>query len=508
MLAQSFPLMLVLFFLFPRIGPLWTMPLKSTAAQTGMSDRLRPGDVSQLSQSDEVAFRVRFDGAIPPQSELYWRGLVMSRLDGDSWRSLRYFEIPATERREVPVARLGETLDYSVLMAPTQQNWLYGLRYARAERGGVMHLPDFRLYSPVEVENELLYRVRSWPGTRLEPELSQWRRRVETELPGNDNPRTRELARSLRGESVSNADFVERALSFFRDGGFRYTLQPPLLAEQNAMDDFVFGARRGFCEHFAYAFTVMMRAADVPARIVAGYLGGEVNPVDRTVLVHQFDAHAWVEVWLAGEGWVRVDPTAVVAPDRIEFGLERAVAAEGSFLANSPFSLVRYRGIGLVNAIRLRYEALTYRWQSWMTGFDGAAQVDFLRGMLGEISVSRSLLLLFGSGALVIGAVSLLLFRGSRADARAPFEEELLRFQETLWRSGLERRPGETPAQLAGRAAGRWPAESAIIASLQQTLSRRIYGPELSVDDRRLLRSVRQQLRTVRKKLRGATTFE
>lgn len=495
MLLQSVPLMLVLFFLFPRIGPLWTMPLKSQAAQTGMSDRLRPGDVSRLSLSAEVAFRVRFEGPIPPASELYWRGLVMSRLDGDEWRSLRYFEVPAVERSEPPLQVTGSPLSYQVMLNPTQQNWLYGLRYARSPRRGVMQLHDFRMFSPVEVENDFLYKVNSWPETALEQQLSDWRRRTETRLPMGDNPRTVALARELRAASASDQEFVSNVLNYFRNNDFRYTLQPPLLPDRNAMDQFVLGTQRGFCEHFAYAFAVMMRAVGIPARIVAGYLGGETNPVNRTVIVHQFDAHAWNEVWLAGQGWVRIDPTAVVSPDRLRFGLERALAGEGSFLSDSPLSPLRFRGVDWVNSVRLRYDALTYRWQSWVVGFDGEAQFDLLHDVLGEISVTRSLVVLLGTGAAVMGVVSLFLFRRRPNRRRPPFETEMLRYQQGLWRRGIPPLPGETPAALTRRATQRWPSESARIEALYRQLARCLYGPPTVLIDDRMRRTLRKQLR-------------
>lgn len=498
MLLQSVPLMLVLFFLFPRIGPLWSVPLKSHTAQTGMSDRLRPGDVSQLSQSADVAFRVHFEGEIPPASQLYWRGLVMSRLDGDTWRSLRYFEVPASERREADVQPQGDALSYSIIMTPTQQNWLYALRYARSSKGGVMLLNDFRLYSPVIIENEYQYSVQSWPQTALELELSPWRASVERELPAGDNPETRALAETLYAEAGSDRAYVEAALDYFRNEAFFYTLQPPLLGDQNPMDQFLFGTRRGFCEHYAYAFVVMMRSVGIPARIVGGYLGGEINPVNRTVIVHQFDAHAWTEVWLEGEGWVRVDPTAAVAPDRILYGLERAVASEGSFLATSPLSPLRYRGINWINSLRLRYDALTYRWQSWVVGFDGQAQFDLLRGVLGEISVSRSLGVLLGSGALTIALVALFLFRDRRPAPRPIYEEELARFQKVLWQRGLEPLPGETPAQLTERAAQKWPRQAESLRALYRALARLVYGTaDREIDSKRLLRELRKRIRGI-----------
>ncbi|WOJ94295.1 DUF3488 and transglutaminase-like domain-containing protein [Congregibacter variabilis] len=498
MLLQAVPLMLVLFFLFPRIGPLWSVPLKSHTAQTGMSDRLRPGDVSQLSQSTDVAFRARFEGDIPPVSQLYWRGTVMSALEDGTWRSLRYFEIPAQNRRAPQVQTEGESLRYNIIMAPTQQNWLFALRYARTPKPGVMELNDFRLYSPAIIENEYQYDAQSWPDTPVEKELSPWRRGVETALSPSDNPRTRQLAESLYARSDTPRAFVDAVLGHFRNEAFFYTLQPPLLGDQDMMDQFLFGSRRGFCEHYAYAFAVMMRSVGIPARIVGGYLGGEVNPVNRTVIVHQFDAHAWNEVWFEDEGWVRVDPTAAVAPDRILYGLERAVAGEGSFLSASPLSPLRYRGIGWINSMRLRYDALTYRWQSWVTGFDGQAQFDLLRSVLGEISVSRSLGLLLGSGVLTMAVVSLFLFRGPRAFPRPAFETELLRFQEALWRRGLKPIPGETPGQLTERAASRWPEQAETLRALYRALELSVYAPlAASQNSDRLRRELRTRIRAI-----------
>ncbi|MFK7831131.1 MAG: transglutaminaseTgpA domain-containing protein [Congregibacter sp.] len=503
MLVQAFPLMVVLFFLFPRIGPLWSVPLKSHTAKTGMSDMLRPGDVSLLSQSADVAFRAQFDGDIPPASSLYWRGLVMSALDDGAWRALRYFEVPASERTQTPVELEGESLDYSVIMSPTQQNWVYALRHAQSNKPGLMALNDFRLYSPVIIENEYQYSVVSWPEAQLEPSLSDWRRRTELRLPTNDNPQTIQLARELRDAAGSDEVFVERVLDYFAREPFFYTLQPPLLGADSIMDRFLFESRRGFCEHYAYAFAVMMRSAGVPARIVAGYLGGEVNPVNRTVIVHQFDAHAWNEVWFEDRGWVRVDPTAAVAPDRILYGLERAVAAEGSFLSDSPLSPLRFRGVNWVNSLRLRYDALTYRWQSWVTGFDGAAQFDLLRGVLGEISVTRSLAVLLGSGVLTVALVSLILFRDSIREQRSPVEKHLLRFRRTLLRKGLSPRQGETTAQLTERATARWPQHAQQLQRLSLQLQTFVYaaqarGVMAPGDNRAMKRQISQLGRRLR----------
>ncbi|MDO8862897.1 DUF3488 and transglutaminase-like domain-containing protein [Haliea sp. E1-2-M8] len=462
MLAQAFPLMLVLFFLFPRIGPLWTVPVKSHAARTGVSDFMKPGDISSLSQSDEVAFRAEFEGDIPPRSELYWRGLVFSVLDDGAWRSLRYHELPGAEMRQQATEPAGPELSYSVLMMPTQQNWLYSLRYARARQSGVIPTPDFRLFSPVEIEDQLRYRVSSWPQTPLETELSDWRRSTELVLPATGNPRSRELAAELHAASTSDAAFVDAVLAHFNRENFVYTLQPPLLSGPDPMDQFLFQSRRGFCEHYAYAFTLMMRAAGVPARVVAGYQGGEINPVNGTVIVHQFDAHAWSEVWLEGQGWVRVDPTGAVSPDRIELGLEQALAGEGSFLANSPLSPLRYRSVNWVNMLRLRYDALTYRWQSWVVGFNSEEQYSLLQDLFGSVRAQTFVIIVLASGALVLVPVAWLLLGRHRRRPLDPAQQLYLAFCARLVRRGLARERGEGPRAFCQRVAhadpalGRW----------------------------------------------------
>ena len=457
MVLQAMPLMLVLFFLFPRIGPLWTVPVKSHTAKTGMSDFMKPGDISNLSQSADVAFRVQFAGSIPDRSQLYWRGLVFSKLEQGAWTSLGHWDVPIAERRQQAVETSGASLDYSVIMEPTQQSWLFSLRYATPDRPGILAAPDFRLFSLAIVEAEFQYAVSSWPEAVLDLELSAWRRKVEVRLPGSDNPRLRELAASLRAASDSDQDYIDDVLDHFNTQPFVYTLKPPLLPDDDAMDVFMFDTRRGFCEHYAYAFTVMMRAAGIPARVVAGYQGGEVNPVNKTVIVHQFDAHAWAEVWLPGEGWVRVDPTAAVAPQRIEMGLEEAVAAEGTFLADSPLSPLRYRSVAWINQLRLRYDALTYRWQSWVVGFDGQVQFKLLRDVFGEVSAGRFAAALIGTWALVLLPVAISLLRKRDTKPQRPLDKLYLQLCERLEKLGYPRMTGESAVHYAERVSQQCP---------------------------------------------------
>jgi hypothetical protein len=460
MLLQALPLMVVLFVLFPRFGPLWNVPINSSAGKTGMSDFMKPGDVAKLSQSADVAFRVKFDGSIPPNSDLYWRGLVFSRLEQGVWSGLGHYDVPLKEQRPADVATQGVPLSYSIIMEPTQQKWLYGLHYAHSQTPGVMHTADYRLFSPGTVEMEYLYRVDTWKDSVVEPELSEWRRKVETKLPPSGNPETRQLVQELRVTASSDEAFIDLVLDKFNREPYVYTLQPGTLSEGDRIDQFMFQTRRGFCEHYASAFVFMMRAGGVPARVVAGYQGGETNPVNKTVIVHQFDAHAWAEVWIENKGWIRTDPTAAVSPQRIEMGLEEAMASEGSFLSADLLSPMRYRNIPLLNQIRLRYDALTYRWQSWVVGFDNNRQMELLRSFFGEISARSFAAAFLGSWALVLIPVAISLLRKRDTHPISPADKHYRIFCDRVARLGLQRRPGEAPSEFASRAVAALPESS------------------------------------------------
>lgn len=476
MLLQAMPMMVVLFFVFPRFGPLWNVPIKSHAAKTGMSDFMKPGDVASLSQSADVAFRAKFDGDIPPKSALYWRGLVFSRLEQGVWSALGYYDVPIQEQRATSIAVDGEPLRYSVIMEPTQQNWLYALLYAQSNSPGVMHSPDFRLFSPGPLEAEYMYSANSWTNVPVETQLTPWRRTVETKLPPDGNPRTRQLALDMRSTVDSDEDFVNLVLEKFTRESYVYTLRPGALGQRHQIDQFMFQTRRGFCEHYASAFVYMMRAAGIPARVIAGYQGGEINPVNRTVIVHQFDAHAWAEVWLPHTGWKLVDPTAAISPQRIEYGLEEAMASEGSFLAAAPLSPLRYRSIPLLNHLRLRYDALTYQWQSWVVNFNSAQQFQLLHGVFGEISVRLFATLLLGSWALVLIPVAISLFRRRATNPVSPLAKNYRLFCERMARLGLERAPGETPAHFAQRAATAVPGYSEQLLRITGLYNELAYG--------------------------------
>ncbi|MEP5766537.1 MAG: DUF3488 and transglutaminase-like domain-containing protein [Halieaceae bacterium] len=493
MLAQSFPLMILLFFVFPRIGPLWSVPLKSSSARSGVSDFMSPGDIANLSLSDEVAFRVQFDGNIPPRSKLYWRGLVFSRLDENTWRSLRWAEIPGDGRRATRPLLEGEPLDYSIILEPTQQNWLYVLPYAATSDRGIMASNDFRLVSPVPVQDQKRYQVRSWLQAPLETSLAEWRRSAELQLPATGSPRSRALAQAMFDDAGGDAlRYAQDVLSMFTRDEFFYTLQPPLLGD-DPVDDFLFQSRRGFCEHYAAAFGFLMRAAGVPARVVAGYQGGEVNPVNGTVIVHQFDAHAWNEIWLQGRGWIRVDPTAAIAPDRIEFGLEQALQGEGSFLANTPLSPLHFRNINWINSLRLQLDAVNYSWQLFVLKYDSDQQYQLFNRLMGQFSSRGLVLLIVGLWVLIllpIVVATLWRRKGLRLD---PATRAYSEFCDKLSRSGLARARQEAPGDYARRVTASRPELAAEVSAITRTYEAISYRSQTSPDGLAMLqRQVRR----------------
>ncbi|MEL7372926.1 MAG: DUF3488 and transglutaminase-like domain-containing protein, partial [Pseudomonadota bacterium] len=325
-LSLALPLLLALWVLFPRVpGPFWAIPTESGGASTGLSSTMSPGDISNLSKSNALAFRASFEGPTPAPSQRYWRAIIMDRFDGRSWAANENWAMPEPNA----VVPIGPEVRYTVRMEPTDQRWMYALDIPVSRTGRGMLMTRFQtLESRKPINERKEYDVVSVLEYTTSTRMQAPRFSYNTDLPDGVNPRAREFATQLRDESASVEDFANRVLSHFRNEPFFYTLSPPPLG-RNSVDEFVFETRRGFCEHYASAFAFMMRAAGVPARIVAGYQGGEINPLGGFLTVRQSDAHAWTEIWISNRGWVRVDPTAAVAPQRIEQNLESALLESG-----------------------------------------------------------------------------------------------------------------------------------------------------------------------------------
>ncbi len=460
LLLQAVPLMLLLFLALPRFGPFWAVPLNTAAAITGMSDSMSPGDISDLMQSDQVAFRVTFSGENPRQSQLYWRGLVFSHFDGRrwtqtlqqrSWGELGWAADSTTREWMANVDYQGEAVDYDVIMEPSNQPWLFSLAAPRSWSSQIGLGRDLWLQRNRPVNQRIQYSVTSHPTYLFARQgLSEQQLRQELSLPADINPRTLETARAWMAEAGSVDALINRLLAYF-NREFTYTLKPGVLGE-HGIDEFLWENRRGFCEHFSSSFAVFMRAAGVPARVVVGYQGGGFNARENYWVVRQRDAHAWTEVWLAGRGWVMIDPTAAVAPERIERGIDYSLSDEDAELLGNSLA----RSSSFIGDLALRWDALNYQWARWVLNYDAGRRQHLLGRWLGNTDAWRVTLMLLGAGGVIILGLALYLLRQPTAPL-SPWDRQYRYFQRKLARVGLVRAAGEAPRDFAHRVASLHP---------------------------------------------------
>jgi transglutaminase-like putative cysteine protease len=487
LLLQAAPLALLLFLLFPRLpGPFWGIDSRSEA-RTGLDDEMTPGDVSDLSASGDVAFRARFFGAMPPPAQRYWRGPVLHEFDGRSWRRPRAQSFPQTE-----VSFRGPAIRYQVTLEPHARRWVLALdlpsEWAQRE---ITQTYDLTLLSARPINNVAAFELTSHTGYTAGATLAQSMRRKDLDLPRDGtNARSVALGQELAARHADNPRAIVRELlDMFRQQPFEYTMQPPRLAD-NAVDEFLFTTRKGFCEHYASAFTVVMRAAGVPARVVTGYQGGEFNPYGGYLIVRQSDAHAWSEVWIEGSGWMRVDPTAAVAPERIRGGLIDAVAADepvpGRLRDASPVWL----------QVEMGWDAVNDFWNQRVVRFDAQSQFDLL-DRLGVDDPDWRALGLGLAGSLAAFFIALSAYLAWRY--RAPPRDGPSRLHDVvvarLGKRGLTPGPAEGPVAFLERAAAACPDLAQPLADIRKLYAALRYGPAPRADDLQRLKHAVNSLR-------------
>jgi transglutaminase-like putative cysteine protease len=447
-LLKSVPLTAVLFLLFPRIsGPLWGTPSDNANGSTGLSNSMTPGSISRLLESNEIAFRVSFEGAVPDSDRMYWRGPVFGSFNGRTWS-------PLSQRLVNPAPLTIEAdrdafVEYTVTLEPHQRDWLFALEAP----AGLPVLPEFnpritpemQLLAGDPVRRRIRYTMRSYTSFRFgrnadPPELQDW-----LGLPASYNPRTSEfaveLSQRVRSAAPAAEDgdlrLVRAVLERFRNGGYAYTLTPP---------------KRGFCEHYSSAFVVLMRYLGIPARVVTGYQGGELNPIDGFVTVRQSDAHAWAEVWLKNRGWVRIDPTSMVAPVRVD---RSALAAREAGLERS----ATFGDGGWLRVWRFNWEAIQNSWNQWVLSYSQERQ--------------RALVEMFGlaprweSVAIILAVVVGVLLAGMALTSlrtrsvRDPLGDTYRLLREKLERAGVHTAEHCGPRDLYARARRALPVSDA-----------------------------------------------
>ncbi|HTP61435.1 MAG TPA: DUF3488 and transglutaminase-like domain-containing protein [Burkholderiales bacterium] len=463
LLGQAVPAALVLFLLFPRVqGPLWGLPQDAYSALSGLSDTMAPGNLSQLTMSDAIAFRVDFYGDPPPRRTLYWRGPVMWDFDGRTWR------LGSPPLAELPEPRGGTRLEYAVLLEPHNRNWLFALESAALLPPRTRYLEDGQIVTLLPVRARLRYDMVSRLEANPDPERDAASLNRALRLPAGFNPRARALAEGWRDAGGGDLQVLQRAIEYFRKARLQYTTEPRLLG-RDSVDEFLFESREGFCEHFSSAFVFLMRAAGVPARVITGYQGGDLNPVDGRFTVRQSDAHAWAEVFLRGRGWTRVDPTVLSVPRRLDEGLARAVTS------TEALPLLLRTDMAWLRTLRYNWEALTYQWNLLVLGYNTERQRD-LMSWLGMRDadwrgLSSTLLATLGAFVLVLFAWML---RFARPD---PVQSAWAQFCRKLGAHGVKRAPHEGPRDYTERAAHDLPAAGDPIRRISALYIALRYGP-------------------------------
>ena len=489
LLLQSLPLMLLLFVLFPRLDhPLWAMPDDNSRARTGLSDSLEMGSITDLADSGAVAFRVDFDGPMPAASQLYWRGPVLWQTDGRNWNTLNLPPGPQIPALDIQ----GPALGYHISLEPHRRQWLFALDMPIQLPEGLGQpvgiRPDMQLLSRQELSQKQRYRIHSVLDYRLEADTARYREQA-LQLPARSNPRSRALAEGWRREGLDDTAIVQAALQLFREQPFFYTRRPPALGA-DPVDEFVFESRRGFCEHYAAAYVTLMRAAGVPARLVTGYQGGEFNPSGNYLIVRQSHAHAWAEVWLAGQGWLRIDPTSVIPPERIDDS-----ADSGRFEAIGPARQLLEGAMmtRLLWQLRNHWDALNYRWDRWVQGFDRTRQQELLERLgLHGLDWQGMILTMVGGFILLLLAVAIMLLRQPRP--KDPVLRLYQQFCRKLAALGLARQGNEGASDFARRVSAARPDLQASVQHITALYNRLRYGHA----DEQTLAQLRQAIRNWR----------
>jgi transglutaminase-like putative cysteine protease len=451
LLLQGLPVLVVLFLFFPRVDPLWMVPMPSQARSPGLSDSISPGSFGSLANNDTVTFRVSFDGAVPDISRLYWRAAVFENYDGMRWQIAEASERPV-KTADWQYAQRAVGYSYSIILEPSEQTWLFAIPLGKALDASIVTTAGFNLRLSKAPQGRFQYRVNSVSYRSLEAELSAETRPRNLALPAEGNPRSRLLGEELARQYGTPRKIAAAAMSRFGQEAYYYTLYPPFF-ETDPIDGFLFKGRRGYCEHYASAFVYLMRAAGVPARIVGGYLGGEANPFEDYLSVRQMDAHAWAEVWLDGKGWVRYDPTAQVAPERISRGVEAALMQREEFSPGGLLGFIGNERLHWLQDVRLWWDAVNYGWAHWFLNYNRERQFGWMKQWFGEGELGTLIRVLAVSLLAVILLLLVWMFRRLLFRRRGPAQLAARMFSRLLGVLGVHRQPKQTMVQYCDQVA-------------------------------------------------------
>lgn len=437
-ILYAIPFFILLFIFFPRLPPLWHIPIPENKGVTGISDSMSPGDIAELSQSSALAFRIIGDvSKLPPRSELYWRALVLDEYDGQRWTSSFVNQQPLM-RQPMDSSPVPVGWNYQYLAADPSVFWIMGLEKSIPVERRYYNRQDWSI-----VPRRLTQRVEpiplQWIGTQYDPQaVGQYLARINTQVQRRLDPQAQQLAQRLYMQSAEDPRrYVQNVLNWYQQNNFVYTLKPGQLG-QNRIDEFLFNSRQGFCEHYASSFVMLMRYVGIPARVVTGYQGGELAPDRKSWEVRQLDAHAWTEVWL-DQKWQRFDPTAMIAPQRIDGGMQNLLSQDERVWSNN--STWTSQNNQWMTKMRVWSDYASYQWQSKVVGYNAESQQNWL-SKLGLSSAYSSIVVLLGSITLLILAYGLRIYLKAR-QAQSPFDRAIQQLNQSL-ADDLKKQPAET----------------------------------------------------------------
>ncbi len=474
---MGLPVAILLFLLFPRLqGGLFGLPGDSHSGLTGMSDTMKPGSINKLNQSEKVAFRVEFKGRLPVAKKRYWRGLVLENYEQGVWK-----ESPQTKAVATDVSYEKEdVIEYSILQEPSNQKWIFALDMPVSKPAELKWGKGQTLRSTGPVRERQQLQMKSAIEYKF-PMISDDARQRNVDKSSVKGGRLARLAEELYRQAGSDREYIKAVFDYYRDNDFYYTLQPPLLGDK-PVQSFMFDTRKGYCEHYASSFTAMMRLSGIPARVVIGYQGGEWNEQGDYLIVRQSDAHAWSEVWLEESGWVRVDPTSAVAPERIEYGLSaiRQLMEQGQPLGNVAGEKLQAILAGTLFSRTLReaklfWDGVNTRWYKWVIDYGTKNQSSLLRWIgFKKTDWSKLVFILVGLVSLVVSIQAWLLFR--RKKIPDPAIRQYQKFCHRLSRIGIVRSSSEGPASFAQRVIRLRPDLQERVVSVTETYISILYA--------------------------------
>ncbi|WP_167855908.1 transglutaminase TgpA family protein [Natronospirillum operosum] len=491
------PFMLLLFVAFPRLPPIWQMPMASEQARTGLSDTLSTGGIAQLAQSNELIFRARFDGAAPPQSELYWRAMTLNHFDGTRWTQWSGSGPTADLLQGEPPApaAAAEQWSYEMILAPTAQPWVATLEHLTTyQAADARWAVDNRLVWRENLRRPTGLTARSARTVAQADELPTGVRQAALQMPSAGNPQLRSQAADWYAEADSDLAMAERIMDFFADEDFRYTLQPGTYGGADGIDEFLFDRRLGFCAHYAEAMVLMLRSVDIPARLVTGYMGGQWREDGSYVVVRAREAHAWVETWIEGQGWVRFDPTGVVAPDRLTGSLSDALTDDDQATASDNWGDTT--APGWLQRLYWQWDSAQYGWQRWVLNFDADDQSSLLEDWFGDPAPGVWLSWIGGGLIFIFVTWYGVQYLTGRARLWGASRLEMLGRRHCR-RQWPELPPNEGLTQWARRLHNRSPEFADQLSAFAEAVLAARYGPPAGQKQQRRL--ARQRLQTLRR---------